>query len=1371
MPSMKGLSDLVGDSPGIRAVRETVARLLVRQQDVRRLPSILIQGETGTGKGLLARMIHRAGPRPDGPFIDVNCAAIPDTLLEAEMFGFERGAFTDARRSKPGLFQAAHRGTIFLDEVGLLPEALQAKLLKVLEERTVRRLGATRDEAIDVWVITATNEDLKVAIRERRFREDLYHRLAVLTVTLPPLRDRGGDILALAEHFLARVCGEYSVPPKTLGRDAQAAMRAYRWPGNVRELSNVIERAVLMSTAGEITAEALALGDAGTATPAPPAPVEPAVSLDDAMREHLTEVLTQTGWNISRTAALLGISRNTLRARMDKYGLRERDHGHRPTSRKSASPVVPPAPVVETPRVVAPSPVPVAAARRWERRPVALLRTALVPPAGPDAWLETARALEVAVDKVRTFGGKVESIGPIGLVAAFGLEAAGDAADRAAHAALAILKASERAHRDTGSEVGVKLGLHTTQVLVGVAAGVADVDMEERRDLWPVLDALIERAPLGGILVTGSAAQILLRRFELASGAGHFIGAGAAQLLVGRERTGLGLGGRTAECVGRDHELRLLRTRLNSALQGQGQVIGIGGAAGIGKSRLLFELRQIIAGLDLTYLEAHCHSYGVDVPYLPVIELLKGLCGFIDDDTPDVIRARVEGTLRDLGMDVEAATPYVLHLLGLKGDPMALDALPAEAVKARLLDTVHQLVLRRASSRPLVVAMDDVHWIDRSSEDCVRLLVDALAGAKIFMIATYRPGYRPPWIDKSYATQISLQPLGADDARRVLGDALGATGELSAGIVETILTKADGNPFFIEEIARAIREQNGSSDTLAIPDTIQDVLLGRMDHLDPRDRQLLQVCAVIGKDFAWAVAKAVVDLPDEGLREAFRRLTAAEFLYETPAGSEPAFRFRHALTHEIAYGSLVPDERRSLHGRIAAVIARIFADRLGDHIERLAHHARRGERWSEAVDYCRQAGAKAMAGSAYREAASFLEQALEALEHLPADTARRLTGIDIRVDLRAALTPLGEHDRIFGHLRLADAVAQSVNDTARLGRVAAYESDYFRLVGDHEQAITYGQRALEAADALGDPGLRVIANTYLGLVHRHRGEYRRAIEFFRSNLDTLTGDRMWERFGMIQLPSVHSRVWMAACLTELGEFVEAQTLVGEGIRLAESAGHPMSRIVAQFGLGDVCLRQGEFNAAIDALMQGLELSRAWNVTFWSPRLASALGVALAQAGRVSEALPMGEEAVRRYAAVRQLGGHALILTELATIYSAAHRSEDARRLATEALELAEHNGERGHGAWALRLLSELAMVDRHDVEQARAFLDRARVLAGELNMRPLAGHCHVLMARAERAAGKRDAAAAHLAAARTLFSEMSMTRWSVEAAEALARLG
>src|SRR5215510_10299084 len=256
-------AQLLGDSPGIAALREQVDRLLRRQAEgARRLAAILILGETGTGKGLLAGILHRAGPRADEPFVDVNCAAVPETLLEAELFGFERGAFTDARHAKPGLLQMAHRGMLFLDEVGLLPEAMQAKLLKVLEERTVRRLGSTRSEPVDVWIVAATSEDLSAATRGRRFREDLYHRLAVLTLRLPPLRERGEDIVLLAEHFLARSCEDYGLPAKTLTPDACRALQAFAWPGNVRQLANAMERAALFTDSAAVNADALGLAPA-----------------------------------------------------------------------------------------------------------------------------------------------------------------------------------------------------------------------------------------------------------------------------------------------------------------------------------------------------------------------------------------------------------------------------------------------------------------------------------------------------------------------------------------------------------------------------------------------------------------------------------------------------------------------------------------------------------------------------------------------------------------------------------------------------------------------------------------------------------------------------------------------------------------------------------------------------------------------------------------------------------------------------------------------------------------------------------------------------------------------------------------------------
>src|SRR5215469_14926452 len=287
---MELLSELLGDSPVMTTLRETARRLL--QPGRSRLPPIVIQGETGTGKGLLARGLQAASARGDRPFVDINCAALPATLLEAELFGFERGAFTDARQAKRGLFQTAHTGTIFLDEIGLLPADLQAKFLKVVEDRKVRRLGATRDEVVDVWIIAASNENLQAAVREGKFRHDLYHRLSVVSLEMPPLRERGDDIVMLAERFLALASADYGRPPARLDEAARARLLAYQWPGNVRELGNIMERVALLSEAPIITADLLDL------EPGPALPTSPptALSAMDVVRNHLMSALEHTGW-------------------------------------------------------------------------------------------------------------------------------------------------------------------------------------------------------------------------------------------------------------------------------------------------------------------------------------------------------------------------------------------------------------------------------------------------------------------------------------------------------------------------------------------------------------------------------------------------------------------------------------------------------------------------------------------------------------------------------------------------------------------------------------------------------------------------------------------------------------------------------------------------------------------------------------------------------------------------------------------------------------------------------------------------------------------------------------------------------------------
>lgn len=325
-----GLGTLLGDSPAMQALHAQLQQLLHVERTLTDadLPTVLITGETGTGKELIARALHYEGRLQQHPFVEINCAAIPAQLLEAELFGYEPGAFTDARERKTGLFEAADGGTLFLDEIGDMDLALQTKLLKTFEDKMVRRLGSLRARHVTVRMITATNQNLEDMVRQGKFRADLYFRLRVITVNLPPLRQRHNDIIQLAQHFLALHSRRYGRPSMRLSPAAEAALLRHAWPGNVRELRNVMEQAVLLSRQDVIGPEALALtpgfGSPASAESSPTARFTlPAagICLDDVERHLVVQALEQTSWNVTRAAKLLGLSRDTMRYRMEKFAL------------------------------------------------------------------------------------------------------------------------------------------------------------------------------------------------------------------------------------------------------------------------------------------------------------------------------------------------------------------------------------------------------------------------------------------------------------------------------------------------------------------------------------------------------------------------------------------------------------------------------------------------------------------------------------------------------------------------------------------------------------------------------------------------------------------------------------------------------------------------------------------------------------------------------------------------------------------------------------------------------------------------------------------------------------------------------------------
>jgi DNA-binding NtrC family response regulator len=318
-----GLDEIIGASPAVDALRAALGRLLEAE---RRLvdadaPAVLIHGETGTGKELVARALHYGGLRASRPFVELNCGALPPNLIEAELFGYEKGAFTDARQRKPGLVEAADGGTLFLDEIGEADPATQVKLLKLLEEKRFRRLGGLRDQQVNVRIVSATHQPLDRMVQERRFRADLYFRLRIVEIAVPPLRERGDDVRLLAQHFLQHHARRYRRGELRLSPAAQAALRRHAWPGNVRELRNVIEQAVLMSTGAEIGVERLAFAAIERGEGADPDDL----NLERTERRLIERALQRSGGNVTQAARLLGVSRDTLRYRLERAGQRLQD--------------------------------------------------------------------------------------------------------------------------------------------------------------------------------------------------------------------------------------------------------------------------------------------------------------------------------------------------------------------------------------------------------------------------------------------------------------------------------------------------------------------------------------------------------------------------------------------------------------------------------------------------------------------------------------------------------------------------------------------------------------------------------------------------------------------------------------------------------------------------------------------------------------------------------------------------------------------------------------------------------------------------------------------------------------------------------------
>jgi class 3 adenylate cyclase/tetratricopeptide (TPR) repeat protein len=1000
--------------------------------------------------------------------------------------------------------------------------------------------------------------------------------------------------------------------------------------------------------------------------------------------------------------------------------------------------------------------------------------------------------LDRMMDAVHRFEGTVNQVMGDGIVALFGAPVAHeDHAVRACYAALRMQEsvkeyAKEACHAH-GASVQIRVGLNSGDVIVRAVGSDLRMDYTAVGQTTHLAARMEQLADPGTIVVTPATLGLVEGRVEVAS-LGPVVIKGLTEPLEVFEVIGSGIAHTRLHAaarrgltrfVGRDSELEHLWRVQEQAGKGRGQVAALVGEAGVGKSRLVYELTHSHRVQDWLVLEATSVSYGKATSYLPVIALLKGYFKIQDRDDHREIQEKVTSRLLALDRAFEALLPALLSLLDVPvEDPEWLMMAPPQR-RRQTLDGVKRLLLREAREQPVVVIFEDLHWIDGETQALLDELVEALSSARLLLLVTYRPEYQHSWVSKTSYSQHRLDALPPESTADLLDALLGDDPSLAP--LKQVLVKR-GNPFFVEETVRTLLETKAlagerggcrlvhSIGAIQIPATVQAMLAARIDRLAPETKHLLQVAAVVGKDVPFTLLREVAEEPEDQLRSLLVQLQTAEFLHETALFPDLEYSFKHALTHEVTYGSLLQVHRRALHARIVAAIERLYPDRLAEQVERLAHHAVLGELGDKAVDYLKQAGLKAAGRSAIPEARPWFEQALRMLDRLPDTQSALERAVDIHLELRAVLLQLDEFRTMFEHLREAERIAERLNDEVRQGRVWAALAFNYRQDGELDHALALGTRALHIATRREDRDLHGYTASGLVEAHFYRGEFSRGVELARDFLSTLPPDWTYRGFGWsILSTSVYTQVRLIRCLSALGRFDEAARLEPETTRVAERTEHGFTMAYAHFGASEFFLAKGDWAIAHSRVDRLLAVLRTTGIKYWFAWALASSALVRSRLGEMDEAMSRLREAkeVLEEGAARGNLQHVAVLADvLGRVCLLLGLTEDAQQFAERAIEVSR----RPQLAPQLSLLlADIAShPDRFDPERSETWYRKAMAVAEAQEQRPILAHCLLGLGKLFSRIGKRQVADEHLASAATMYRDMDMRFWLGEA-EALIR--
>jgi class 3 adenylate cyclase/DNA-binding SARP family transcriptional activator len=985
-------------------------------------------------------------------------------------------------------------------------------------------------------------------------------------------------------------------------------------------------------------------------------------------------------------------------------------------------------------------------------------------------------------DVVARFDGFIAQYLGDGVLVYFGYPAANEHdAERAVRAGLAILDAVCTLKIASDVTLQASIGIATGLVVVGEQVGTGDARQRVAIGETPSLAARLQvvAAP-GEVVIAASTRRLVGRMFDCRS-------------LDANEMKGLPdpvevwqVRGETAgvsrfearhadvltPLVGRQEEIELLLRRWDQAKLGEGRVVLLSGEPGIGKSRITESLLIRLLAEPHVRLRYFCSPHHTHSPLYPFIVQLERAASFDPGSSAGAKLDKLEALLKPAATNVPRDVALIAELLGVPAD----GRYPALAVSSQqkremtltaFLDQLDGVAARN----PVLVVFEDAHWIDPTSQDLLDRTAARVANLPVLLVVTVRPELQPTWVGQPHVTMLPLSRLGRRDSAGIIG---GVTKDkaLPDAVVEQILAHTDGVPLFVEELTSTLLESgllretpdryvlDGPLPPLAIPTTLQASLVARLDRLGSV-KDVAQIGAAIGREFSHELIASVSSLAPMNLDAALERLTASSLISRRGTPPDATYSFKHALVQDAAYVTMLKSRRRQLHSSIAKVLVERFPAMAESLPEVVAHHFTEAGLASEAIGYWVKAGRLAYARSANREAAKSFEQALHVLGGLPESRSTLEQGFELRLELRPILSQLGGGQRMLQCLREAEALAERLNDDRRRGQVYAFMTISQSMLGELDEALVTGFRALEIAGRLEDLRLRILTTSNLVYVHYLRGEYDRAIELATGNLATLPAEWVSENVGLSAPPSVWDRAWLIVSLAELGRFAEAARYAAEAIHIAEPTQDAYTIGLAHNAAAMRHLLDGDWAQARSLVERWIAVSRTANIHHFS-----CSAWALAQLGEASEALnrlregdrqPGIEIVVRRAWCYCALGRAGLQLNQL----------DEAQRLGDRAVD--SSSSQPGFAAHALHLLGDIAThPDRFDAKSGEAHYRRALALAEPRGMRLLMAHCHLSLGKLFRRTGKRKRAHQHLTTAAAMYREMGVRFW-LEQAEAELR--